>query len=250
MTLRFFTSPPLTAVLACLPLAVSGGNATAQTPPAAPEIQPWVRELSTIDATRRAKYISYIMLAKTSFQQGQWMECLSSLNSAESIFKGNPNVLNLRGACHTELLCYEDAARELEEALRLMPGDPATLMNLTTLDMKQGRWEECANRLDGLLGQLPSGTPPELADVLRFRLYISLLKLERGEEAGRLAEKADPLADSPFYYCTLAAKAYAAGDEETGNKNMETASRIFRDAAALQAYRKTMADAGLIHPIG
>lgn len=243
------TMLPLT-VLACFPLAVSGGGAMAQTSSAEPEIQPWVRELSAINAARRTKYISYIILAKDSFQQGKWMECLSSLNAAEAIFQGNPNVLNLRGACHTELRCYEDAQRELEEALRLMPGDPATLMNLTTLDMKQARWKECAERLNGLLDQLPAGTPAELADILRFRLYIALLKLDRREEAAQLAGKADPLADSPFYYCTLAAKAYAEGDDETGNKNMETAARIFRNAPALQAYRKTMADAGLIHPIG
>lgn len=244
--------PPLlaAAVLACLSLTLAGRDAAAQTPPAEMEIQPWVRELSALDANRRAKYISYIMLAKSSFQQGQWMECLSSLNSAESIFRGNPNVLNLRGACHTELRCYEDAARELEEALRLMPGDPATVMNLTTLDMKRGRWKECAERLKGLLGQLPAGTAPELADILRFRLYVALLKMEHMEEAARVAGNADPLADSPFYYCTLAAKAYAAGDEETGAKNMETAARIFRNTPALQPYRKTMSDAGLIHPIG
>lgn len=250
MTPRFFIPLLPAAVLACLPLAVSGGDATEQAPPGEAEIQPWVRELSAIDATRRAKYISYIMLAKNSFQQGQWMECLSSLNAAEAIFSGNPNVLNLRGACHTELRCYEDAARELEEALRQMPGDPATMMNLTTLDMKRSLWKECVERLNRLLGQLPAGTPPELADILRFRLYIALLKLDRREEAERIAEKADPLADSPFYYCALAAKAYAAGDDETGNKNMETASRIFRDAPVMQTYRKTMADAGLIHPIG
>ncbi len=217
---------------------------------AASEIQPWVRELSMIDANRRSKYISYIMLAKRSFQQGQWMECLSCLNSAELIYKGNPNVLNLRGACHTELRCYEDAERELAEALRLMPNDPATLMNMTTLDMKRGQWKECADRVTGILEQLPAGTARELADILRFRLYVSLLKLNRSEDAERIASKTDPLADSPLYYCAQAAKAYMAGDEETGNKNLETAARIFRQTPALQAYRKTMTDAGLIHPIG
>lgn len=215
-----------------------------------PVIEPWVRELSAIDSRLRAKYISYIMLAKSNFQQEQWVECLSCLNAAEAIFKGNPNVINLKGACHTELACYDDAARELAEALRLMPGDPATMMNLTTLDMKQGNWKACDERLRAMLANLPQGTGPELVDILRFRRYVALLKLGKGDEAQQLAALADPLADSPYYYCTLSAKAYAAGDADTGNQNMATATRIYNNTPVLRSYRKALIDSGLIHPLG
>lgn len=228
----------------------ANGQPTAARDDEAPAIEPWVRELSAIDANRRAKYISLIMLAKRSFQQEQWTECLSCLNSAEAIFKGNPNVLNLRGACHTELACYDDAARELADALRLMPGDPATMMNLTTLDMKQGNWKECAERIRTMLANLPAGTGPELADILRFRRYVALLRLGATEEARQLAALADPLADSPYYYCTQAAAAYAKGDADAGNQNMAIATRIFRNTPVLRPYQKALIDAGLIHPLG
>lgn len=252
---RSFLLPLLATALIGAGLATAAEtNTPGSNPDAAqaetPAIAPWVRELSAIDANLRAKYISYIMLAKNSFQQEQWTECLSCLNSAETIFRGNPNVLSLRGACYAELGCYDDAERELGEALRQMPGNPATLMNLTTLDLKRGRWQECAERLKTMLASLPAGTGPELVDILRFRLYVALLKLGATEEAQQLAALADPVADSPFYYCTLAAKAYAGGDSDTGNQNMATAARIFKNTPLLHSYQKTMADAGLIHALG
>ncbi|MFP6856780.1 MAG: hypothetical protein VCA73_05875, partial [Roseibacillus sp.] len=71
-------------------------------------------------------------------------------------------------------------------------------------------------------------------------------KIDREDEARKLAEKYDYLDDNPFYYYANSALAYFDKKEADAERWRATARRIFRTASILAPWEDTMIEYGYV----
>ncbi|MBP3498890.1 MAG: tetratricopeptide repeat protein [Akkermansia sp.] len=204
------------------------------------ELPQWLVEFSNLPRAEREAYLASFRQAKIAYQQNQWVLCIGHLADCEMIFRGNPNVWNLRACCHMEQKYFEEAAEELERARQAMPDDPVTTLNIANLQLARGQHEACITTLRQLREALPYDAPAELLYTLQFRELLCLVMLNRSPEARGLIKGISPVADTPLYYYSQAVFALAEGNRAEASRCLRVARTIFAKNAATQPYQRAL----------
>lgn len=210
-------------------------------------IPQWLADLSNLPREQRQEYIEQFALAKNALATGDWISCDAALTTCELIFTGNPHICNMRAACYIEQKRYADAAIEVAKAREQLPNDPSTLVNLATLHMAQGEYKTCIDEMSGILEANPT-MQHDVRDILTFRLFLCHLKLHDTAAAMTLVEDVSPLSDSPLYYYSRAAVCLYNKDLTGAKADLQSAARIFQNAAALVPYQRALLNANMSMP--
>lgn len=205
----------------------------------------WLVDFSNLDRNDRERYLRAFQNAKTTYQQGQWVACIGYLADCEMIFKGNPNVWNLRACCLMEQKFFEDAAEELKRVRKALPHDPVTVMNLANLYMAQGLYQQSIDTIHELRDMLPFETPKDLLYVLDFRELLCLAMQGNIEEARALVKGLTPVSDTPLYYYSQVVFALASGDHMEASRNLRVVNSIFSKGNALVPYQRALELSGI-----
>lgn len=230
-------------------LAVFQPITPAQEPPQAAgavnQLPAWLMEFSNLPRNDREQYLRAFNNAKVAYQQGQWVACIGYLADCEMIFRGNPNVWNLRACCLMEQKYFEEAADELMRVRKAMPNDPVTVMNLANLHMASGRHKESISTIHELRDMLPYETAPELLYVLDFRELLCHVLLGQMEEARKLVRGLSPISDTPLYYYSQAVFAMAEGNRVEAARLLRIASSIFSKGNAIVPFQRALDISGI-----
>lgn len=239
----------LLPALLLLMLAAWQPVATAQEPPPAAtvteQLPAWLVEFSNLPRNDREQYLRAFNNAKVAYQQGQWVACIGYLADCEMIFRGNPNVWNLRACCLMEQKYFEEAAEELLRVRKAMPNDPVTVMNLANLHMASGRYKESIETIHELREMLPYETAPELLHVLDFRELLCHVRLGQMEEAQKLVNGLSPISDTPLYYYSQAVFALAKGNRVEASRSLRIAGSIFSKGNAIVPFQRALDLSGI-----
>lgn len=229
-------------LLIALTLAIP--SVSAQQPAPAPQPPAWIQEFNNLPEADRKNYIDQFRKAEQLFAQKRTMECLFSLLELEKIFKDNPGLYNLRGACYIEIRNVEKALESFEQALKL---DPA---NLTVqFNMAEARYisHDYADALKALTELLPHFKNNDgMISLLQFKRYICARKLDNKPLARELENLYGPMDDTPYYYCVRAIIKYMDGDKDGAQEQLLSAVRIHERTSALQAFTDAMTEAGIL----
>jgi tetratricopeptide (TPR) repeat protein len=144
-----------------------------------------------------------------------------ALRLADKALKSNPNLPSAHFAASQALLAKGDLQQgeaALEETLRRDPLSLPALTTLLSLRIRQGRVQEAAQRLSGLLQQNPQN--PGLHFLLAMARF-EMKDLERAESDVRQALALDP--KTPAAYTLLANIDFARGDVVKAKANLRTA---------------------------
>lgn len=241
-------------LLALSPLLLTA-PATAQSTYAAPaaaqeeEIPQWLADLSNLPREQRAEYISNFSQAKTALTNGDWVSCDAALTTCELIFSGNPNIWNMRAACYIEQKRYKDAAEEVAKAKAALPHDASTLVNIATLHMVQGEYQECIKEMSDIIDSNLGLVRPEVLDILTFRVFLCHLMLGNMADALDLVQDISPLSDTPLYYYSRAAVCLHNKDVNGAKSDLQSATRIFRNQPALLVpYQRALMNCNMAVP--
>ena len=205
----------------------------------------WLMDFSNLPRNDREQYLRAFNNAKISYQQGQWVACIGYLADCEMIYRGNPNVWNLRACCLMEQKFFEEAAVELERVRKAIPNDPVTTMNLANLHLASGRYEQSITTLAELRRILPYDTPKELLYVLDFRELLCLVMLGREAEARELVKELSPISDTPLYYYSQVVFALAQGNKMEASRNLRVVNSIFAKGNSLVPYQRALDISGI-----
>ena len=219
----------------------------AQQGPAATELPQWLVDFSNLPRNDREQYLRAFNNAKHAYQQGQWVACIGYLADCEMIFRGNPNVWNLRACCLMEQKYLDEAAEELEKVRKVLPNDPVTAMNLANIRMARGQYAESIDTLRKLRETLPYGTPQELLYVLDFREMLCHIMLGQEAEAKELVKGLTPISDTPLYYYSQVVFALAQGDRVGASRHLRTANSIFSKGNITVPYQRALELSGIIN---
>lgn len=209
------------------------------------QVPQWLEDFSNLPRNDREQYLRAFTNAKIAYQKGQWVACVGYLADCEMIFRGNPNVWNLRACCLMEQKFYDDAAADLEKAHKALPKDPVTTMNLANMQMARAQYEESIATLKKLRSMLPYDTAAELLYVLDFRELLCLVMLNRNQEARELVKSLSPISDTPLYYYSQAVFALAEGNRIEASRNLRIAGSIFSKNNAAVPYQRAMELSGI-----
>lgn len=224
----------------------------------------WQMAFENLGATLRTEYNKHIYEASRLFNQKRIIESLNEVAEAEKIFDQGPAALNLLGACHVEFRSFRKARIAFEKALALqkqylkdlegVPNDvrlrrmrPVVniLFNIAEMDFVTGQWQDCHDRIEKML---PKIEPKNVSMIrlIEFKYMLCKLKIDREDEARKLAEKYDYLDDNPFYYYANSALAYFDKKEADAERWRASARRIFRTASILAPWEDTMIEYGYV----
>lgn len=207
----------------------------------------WLVDFSNLPRVEREHYLLTFNKAKVAYMQGQWVLCIGHLADCEMIFRGNPNIWNLRASCLMEQKYFEEAAEELQRARKALPNDPVTIMNQANLHLVQGHYQESINTIHELRNVLPYETPQELIYILDFRELICLVMLGRQEEARNLVKELNSMSDTPLYYFSQAVFALASGNRMEATRNLRVANNIFSKGNVMVPFQRVFDLSGIAH---
>lgn len=205
----------------------------------------WLVKFSNLPRKEREQYLQAFNNAKTAYQNGQWVICISYLADCEIIFRHNPNVWNLRACCLMEQKYFEEAERELLRLREAVPDDPVTIMNLANLHLASGRYQECIDTISALREKLPEDTPGDLIYVLDFRHFLSLVMMGKREESKKLLKGLTPMSDTPLYYYGQIVYAMVDGNQAEVSRNLRIVNNIFAKSTAIVPYQRAMELSGI-----
>ena len=233
----------LASALALLPCTAQEEPLPAAPP--AQQLPDWLIEFSNLPRLEREQYLRAFNNAKRAYQQGQWVACIGYLADCEMIFRGNPNVWNLRACCLMEQKYFDEAAVELERVRKVLPSDPVTAMNLANMHLARGRYAESITTIHELRNLLPYETPKELLYVLDFRELICHVMLGQRQEAEALVAGLSPISDTPLYYYSQAVFALAEGNRMEAARHLRTAGSIFSKGSIIVPFQRALELSGI-----
>ena len=211
----------------------------------AQQLPDWLIEFSNLPRLEREQYLRAFNNAKRAYQQGQWVASIGYLADCEMLFRGNPNVWNLRACCLMEQKFFDEAATELERVRKALPNDPVTAMNLANMHMALGRYRESISTLHELRRLLPYEAPQDLLYVLDFRELICHVMLGQQQEAKQLIAGLSPISDTPLYYYSQAVFALAEGNRMEASRHLRTASSIFSKGSTIVPFQRALELSGI-----
>ena len=157
------------------------------------------------------------------FEAGDYQAALDRLGALKGEFAQDINALNIRGAILTKLERYEEASEVFATILRADPNYFPAAFNLGEVQFLSGDREGALESFERICRLDPRN------ELVRFKVFLSLLVLGREDEARKIAAGLMPAGNTPAWYYAQAMLARKAGDEKTTQKHLHAARSIYLD---------------------
>ena len=218
--------PALEGPAALDPDKVKLAPATATQPgaPAKAEPDPTLELLKKLKPEQLEKVRRNVNEASTLVSGIRLQEALQRLDEAEQIVPDLFMVHNLKGAVFTKMRLFDKARESFQRAAKLNPASFHPKFNLAEIDFVQGQWEKAMREFDTLIkGNADAGTKK----LMQFKTVICLLKLNKVEDARKLAKSFSYIDDDPVYHMSHAAIEFHLGNKEEAQTWLDSTSRIY-----------------------
>ena len=171
--------------------------------------------------------------AERAFQQRDFEGANRFLDQAEAAAPGDAATSNLRGEILLQRNDLDGAQAMFEKALRLNPKFREAQYNLAQIPFKQGDYEKARDRFESLFADTPGDEKNQAAQLLRYKIYLTLLMQGKKAEAQRLMDQFTFTGDTPALYYAHAAWEFKQGNNDHGADWMRAAERIYSPALNL-----------------
>ena len=220
------------------------------------DLPKWKQEFLNLDESSRTKFDEHLKKAQELFGEERIFEAVDELREAKSIFDMSPDVDTLLGACQVEFRAFDQAMEHFRDANDSSPNTPNVIFNMGEVYFVTDRWEQAAAQFDRvieLINEMPApknaieaAAPKQLDRLSNFKLLICHLKMEKMEEAKKLAARYDENDDSPYHYYAAAVMALHEDDQLLATQEMARATRIFQDPRILSPFKDSLMESGYL----
>ncbi|MGH7936135.1 MAG: tetratricopeptide repeat protein, partial [Chthoniobacterales bacterium] len=169
-------------------------------------------------------------LAKRAFQQRDFPATLKFLDLAE---KGAPNhaaSYNLRGEVFMEQKKFDQAEEQFRKAFTADPKFGEAQYNLAQIPFKEKDYTKSRERFEALNDATPAGDKSEAAQLIKYKIYMTLLLQGNDSEAQRMMDQFKFAGETPALYYAQAAWSFKHGNNDQGNDWMNSARKIYSPA--------------------
>lgn len=189
--------------------------------PASAQDQPPARPEDPLLMQRRLAMV--LRQSSKHYEAEQYQAALDRLNVLQGPAAQDLSALNLRGAILTKMGRYQEALDLFNAILETDSTYFPAAFNLGEVQFLSGNTAGALETFRNLRRRDPRN------ELVRFRMLVCLLKLDRDDEAKKIADGLIPAGSTPAWYYAQAMVARKAGDEKTARKHLNAARSIYLD---------------------
>ncbi|MFM2166173.1 MAG: hypothetical protein RIS79_544 [Verrucomicrobiota bacterium] len=218
----------LLALLAILPLA-----ATAQQNPQAPAAPSTAEQLgdAKLSEADQQKLVKIFQEVQEMRKQNRYTDAVAKLDEAEKISPKNGLIYTMRGDVYLapRRRDFDLAKEQFLKAKELSPQDAGPVFNLAELEFARHDFPTAAAAFRKLVADFPK-LPQLIRHLAISRIVICEARQKKFDEAEKLIKESFTfMDDTPAYYMSNAAVAFAKKDEKMAQEWMLRASSIFKE---------------------
>src|SRR5438128_2441105 len=176
-------------------------------------------------------------VARSKFEQSQqalrqrdFATALKLIDEADKADQNQAATLNLRGEILMQQQQFEDAEAAFKKAARLDPKFREAQYNLAQVPFKKKDYAKARERFQALYERTPGGDKNQAAELIKFKIYMTLLLEGKESRAHATMEEFQFTGDTPALYYAQAAWEYKHNNAEKAADWTSSANKIYSPA--------------------
>jgi len=185
----------------------------------------------TSTAERKARAKAYVKAkldqAEEAFQKRDLASALKLLDEADSLEPNQAAHLNLRGEILMEQKDFDQAESFFKKALKVDPKFREAQYNLAQIPFKKKQYSKARDRFEALFAATPGGEKTQAAQLLKFKIFMSLLLEDKDSRAQKMMDQFQFTGDTPALYYAQAAWEFKHNNSAKANDWITSARKIY-----------------------
>ena len=176
-------------------------------------------------------------VARSKFEQSQqalrqrdFATALKLVDEADQADPNQPATLNLRGEILMQQQQFDQAEAAFKTAAKLDPKFREAQYNLAQIPFKKKDYAKARERFEALYKRTPGGDKNQAAELIKFKIYMTLLLEDKESRAHAMMEEFQFTGDTPALYYAQAAWEYKHNNAEKAADWAGSANKIYSPA--------------------
>jgi len=176
-------------------------------------------------------------VARSKFEQSQqalrqrdFATALKLIDEADQADPNQPATLNLRGEILMQQQQFDQAEAAFKKAAKLDPKLREAQYNLAQIPFKKKDYAKARERFETLYKRTPGGDKNQAAELIKFKIYMTLLLEGKESRAHEMMEEFQFTGDTPALYYAQAAWEYKHNNPEKAADWTGSANKIYSPA--------------------
>jgi tetratricopeptide (TPR) repeat protein len=168
--------------------------------------------------------------SQQALRQGDFATALKLIDEADKSDPNKPAILNLRGEILMQQQQFDQAEAAFKKAARLDPKLREAQYNLAQIPFKKKDYAKAQERFEALYNRIPGGDKNQAAELIKFKIYMTLLLEGKESRAHAMMEEFQFTGDTPALYYAQAAWEYKHNNPEKAADWTGSANKIYSPA--------------------
>jgi len=176
-------------------------------------------------------------VARSKFEQSQqalrqrdFATAFKLVDEADQADPNQPATLNLRGEILMQQQQFDQAEAAFKKAAKLDPKFREAQYNLAQIPFKKKDYAKARERFEALYKRTPGGDKNQAAELIKFKIYMTLLLEGKESRAHAMMEEFQFTGDTPALYYAQAAWEYKHNNAEKAADWAGSANKIYSPA--------------------
>jgi tetratricopeptide (TPR) repeat protein len=168
--------------------------------------------------------------SQQAFRQRDFATALKLIDEADNADPNQPATVNLRGEILMQQGKFDDAENAFEKAAKLDPKLRDAQYNLAQIPFKKKDYAKAQDRFETLYKRIPGGEKNQAAELIKFKIYMTLLMEGKESRAHSMMEEFQFTDDTPALYYAQAAWEYKHNNPQKAEDWTNSANKIYSPA--------------------
>ena len=168
--------------------------------------------------------------SQQAFRQRDFANALKLVDEADKVNPNQPATLNLRGEILMQQGKFDDAETAFKKAAKLDPKLRDAQYNLAQIPFKKKEYAKSRDRFETLYKRMPGGDKNQAAELIKFKIYMTLLMEGKESRAHSMMEEFQFTGDTPALYYAQAGWEYKHNNAQKAEEWTNSANKIYSPA--------------------
>lgn len=168
--------------------------------------------------------------AQQAFQQRDLETARKFIDEADATDPSQPSILTLRGEILMEQREFDLAEAAFKKAGKIDPKFREAQYNLAQIPFKKKDYAKARERFETLFSQTPGGDKNQAAQLIKFKIYMTLLLEGKESRAQKMMEQFQFTGDTPALYYAQAAWEFKHNNPNKATDWITSAKKIYSPA--------------------
>src|ERR1700730_14888821 len=168
--------------------------------------------------------------AQKAFQQRDFTAARKFVDDADTADPNQPAILNLRGEILMEQNEFDQAEAAFKAASKADPTFREVDDDLAQVPFKKKDYTQARSRFETLFNQTPGGDKNQASQLIKFKIYMTLLLEGKESRAQKMMEQFQFTGDTPALYHAQAAWEFKHNNPNKGGDWIASAKKIYSPA--------------------